>query len=128
MAQTSVNIKSVKSGKVINKAITFVNGEAKNEDLAQMGTMMNALTSNTYVETNRVDKSNCDTEDQPSAPVTLTVGQYQSQNGWNSGNPDGYISTQSATIEGGVRITIIQEPQSIAEGDPLTLGYVDVTY
>ena len=127
MAQTSVNIKSVKSGKVINKAITFVNGEAKNEDLAQMGTMMNALTSNTYVETNRVDKSNCDTEDQPSAPVTLTVGEYRTY-GAETYLAPGNFSVQSTTIEGGVRINFIHTPLDPTEGDEQTIGYVDVTY
>lgn len=64
MAQTSINIKSKarNTNKDLTKAITFVNSEADNADLAAFGTALNALTTNNYVATNRVDKSNCDTE------------------------------------------------------------------
>ena len=74
MAQTSINIRSTtrSGGKIANKAITFVNNDAKNEDLADLGIALNALTTNNYVETNRVDKSNCDTEQAP----TITIGDF----------------------------------------------------
>lgn len=73
MAQTSINIKSKarNTDKDLTKAITFVNSEADNADLAAFGTALNALTTNSYVATNRVDKSNCDTEQGGGSPAAL---------------------------------------------------------
>jgi len=79
MPQTSISIKSTTTaGKVTNKAITFVNSDATNEDLADFAEDLIALTSNSYGETTRIDKSNCDSEHSKSTP-TLSIGTFSKQ-------------------------------------------------
>ena len=66
MAKTSVILNSTDSnGKKMQTTITNVNPEASSLHLKQMGQMINALTSNTYDSTDRIDKINCDTEAKP---------------------------------------------------------------
>ena len=77
MPQTSITIKSTNADdKIVNKSIPYVNSDATNEDLAEFGSALNALTTHSYLETNRVDKSNCDTEQ----PPDIVIGDFtQSQ-------------------------------------------------
>ena len=65
MAKTSLIITSTAAtdGKKLQKTFTDINSTATNEQLKSFGQVLNALTTNTYVETNRVDKVNCDTEE-----------------------------------------------------------------
>ena len=66
MAKTSAIITSTDlSGKTLQKTLTNVNPEATSEHLATLGQMLNSLTTNTYVQTDRIDKINCDTEASP---------------------------------------------------------------
>lgn len=63
MAKTSLIIGATDSGgKTIQKTVTDVNPNATNEQLTTFGKMLNSLTNNTYQTTNRIDKTNCDTE------------------------------------------------------------------
>ena len=71
MAKENVVITSTKDGKTLQKTLTDVNPAATNAQLATFGTMLNALTTNTYGKTDRITKVNCDTEpDGGSSSVT----------------------------------------------------------
>lgn len=65
MAKTSLIVTSTTAtdGKKLQKTLTDINSAATNEQLKSFGQRLNGLTTNTYVETNRVDRVNCDTED-----------------------------------------------------------------
>lgn len=65
MAKTSLIVTSTTAtdGKKLQKTLTDINSAATNEQLKSFGQMLNGLTTDTYVETNRVDRVNCDTED-----------------------------------------------------------------
>ena len=64
MAKTSiiVNTTEAGTGKKLQKTLTDINANASNQQLVSFAQALNSLTTNTYVETNRVDKSNCDEE------------------------------------------------------------------
>lgn len=97
MAKTSLIISStsVSDGKKLQKTLTDINSAATNDQLKSFAQVLNNLTTNTYLETNRVDRSNCDTEDDggtgatreltvtgaaqgATATVTYTVGESES--------------------------------------------------
>ena len=48
-------------GKTLQKTLTDINPAADNAALKTWGEMLNGLTQNTYVKTDRIDKTNCDT-------------------------------------------------------------------
>ena len=73
MAKENIIITATKSGKTIQKSLTDVNPEATNAQLATFGTMLNALTTNTYQKTDRITKVNCDTEPGGGAKQTPTL-------------------------------------------------------
>lgn len=58
---TSIKITTTDGGKTASKTITYINPQASNSVLAQFGTMLTALTLNTYQKTDRIDTQNCDT-------------------------------------------------------------------
>ena len=76
MAKENIIITATKSGKTIQKSLTDMNPEATNAQLATFGTMLNALTTNTYQKTDRITKVNCDTEPgggvKPTPTITLS--------------------------------------------------------
>ena len=78
MAKEVLKITSTKSGDRITTTINDVNPEATNAQLAQLGTKFNALTSNTYEESNRVTTINVDTEPGGGAKPTPTLTLSQS--------------------------------------------------
>jgi hypothetical protein len=59
--KTSLVINAVNDGKQIQKTLTDINPTADNGALKVWGQMLNGLTTNTYVKTDRIDKTNCDT-------------------------------------------------------------------
>ena len=71
MATTSliVNTKDT-NDKALQKTITNVNAACSSGTLKTFSQMLNGLTSNTYVKTDRVDKSNVDTESTGSTGAT----------------------------------------------------------
>lgn len=60
--KATLRITSTKAGKNITTTINDVNPEATNAKLATLGTMFNALTTNTYSGTEKVITINVDTE------------------------------------------------------------------
>lgn len=63
MAKTSLIITSTAGTKKLQKTLTDINSAATNDQLKSFAQALNNLTTNTYGETNRVDRTNCDTED-----------------------------------------------------------------
>lgn len=51
-----------KSGNTVTSTISDINPNATNAQLAQLGTMFNALTTNTYVESQKITTVYVDTE------------------------------------------------------------------
>lgn len=68
MAKTSLIISSTDSstGKKLQKTLTDINSSATNAQLKSFAQALNNLTTNTYSESNRVDRINCDTEESAS--------------------------------------------------------------
>ena len=50
------------TGKKLQKTFTDINPNATNAQLVAFTRALNGLTTNTYVETNRVDRARCDDE------------------------------------------------------------------
>ena len=70
--KTSLVINAVNDGKQIQKTLTDINPAANNSALKVWGQMLNGLTTNTYVKTDRIDKTNCDTYETKLTPsITL---------------------------------------------------------
>ena len=51
------------TGKKLQKTFTDINPETTNDKLVAFTRALNSLTTNTYIETNRVDKVRCDDEE-----------------------------------------------------------------
>lgn len=64
MAKTAIvlNATEMTSGKRLTKTLTDINVNATNAQIKSFAQALNGLTTNVYLETNRVDKTNCDTE------------------------------------------------------------------
>ena len=77
MAKTSAIITYTDAnGKAMQKTLTDINPEATNTEIKTFAQKMVGMTDNVYVQTDRVDKINCDTEASPvdTRPTpTLTV-------------------------------------------------------
>ena len=58
--KTSLVINAVNDGKAVQKTLTDINPAADNVALKVWGQMLNGLTTDTYVKTDRIDKTNCD--------------------------------------------------------------------
>lgn len=77
MAKTSLIITSTDQfGKGLQKTVTDVNPDATSAQLVTFATKLNALTTNSYVRTDRVDKTNCDTEASGKQTPTFTLDKY----------------------------------------------------
>ena len=90
---SSIILKSTDANnKEQSKTITFINPDAASDKLVTFAQGLNRLTNNTYKETNRVDKLNCDTDSgtgKPEPTLTITDGSY-TYNG--DGDIFGYIT------------------------------------
>lgn len=73
-----LNATEAATGKKLQKTLTDINDSASSEQIKTFTTALNRLTTNNYIETNRVAKTNVDTEEVPTggkkAP-TFTVGE-----------------------------------------------------
>ena len=79
MSSTSLKLVSsnAQTGAKINTSIPYVNESASSATLKQYGQMLNALTTNNYLQTDRVQTINVDTEEVPveieKATATITL-------------------------------------------------------
>lgn len=76
MATTNITITSSDTNNnSVQKTITGINPDATSAQLVSTAQKIVALTDNTYVKTDRVDKTNCDTEASGKQTPTLTLSQ-----------------------------------------------------
>ena len=90
----SISMKDTE-GKDLQKSITYVSASASSGDLAEMAQGLTALTSNTYVSADRVQKVNVDNETIPGGSKTeptLSIGE------WESASSIGEYATYQAQI------------------------------
>lgn len=75
MAKTDLKIKSNdnQKGTSITTSVTYVNPEANSNTLKQLGQKLNALTTNNYVQSDRVQTINVDTEEIAPQQGTLEI-------------------------------------------------------
>lgn len=75
MAKTSLILTSTEqtTGKTLQKTITDVNPDASNEALLGFAQRLNALTTNVYGKTDRIDKLNVDTSGASKIARTITL-------------------------------------------------------
>ena len=74
MAKTSAIITYTDAnGKAMQKTLTDINPEATNTEIKTFAQKMVGMTDNVYVQTDRVDKINCDSEASPSTKQTPTL-------------------------------------------------------
>lgn len=103
MAKTNLQIKSTNAatGAKMTTTLTYVNPDANSATLKNFAQKLNNLTTNNYVEADRVQSINVDTEDVPIIPTpkespNLTIGNWgQSQSGFEaqvSYEGDGYVT------------------------------------
>lgn len=63
MAKTDIKLNATDpSGKTTTTSVTYVNPEATNAQLKQLGQMLNAMTENVYESTYRINTIHCDSE------------------------------------------------------------------
>lgn len=134
MSATSIIINSTdQNGKSAQKAMTCVNPDATNEQLAALGQMITAAQNHTYGETYRVDKVNCDLEASkpqkatPTLTPSLTQWSASTFSDWDGGskrpdtpcnlayNGDGDFFVESAAIlSKGLKFQIINNSNMVA--------------
>lgn len=80
MAKISVALNSTEAdtGKRNQKTFTDVKASATSEQIKTFTQGLNSLTTNNYVETNRFEKLNVDTEEVTSTSALLTIGSVSS--------------------------------------------------
>lgn len=80
MPKISVALNSTESatGKKNQKTFTDVKATATSEQITNFTKGLNSLTTNNYVETNRIEKTNVDIEEVTSTASLLTIGTVSS--------------------------------------------------
>ena len=80
MSKVSValNTTEAATGKKNQKTFTDIKASATSEQITNFTKGLNNLTTNNYVETNRIEKLNADTEQVNSTAALLTIGTVSS--------------------------------------------------
>lgn len=126
MAKTDLKIKSTNAatGASITTSVTYVNPDANSATLKQFATKLNAFTTNSYAQADRVHTINVDTEDVPIVPTpkespNLTIGNWV----WH--NQNGYEAPIS--YEGDGHVTLAVPPDNTAGTSSSRFG-TDIIY
>lgn len=99
--RTNVVIKATDvTGKQVSTTINYANPNASNSTLKTMGQMMNALTTNSYMQTNRTDITFLDTAPAEKQTPTLTIAKTTFSKG-ASGGPSGVPTADGQTDSSG---------------------------
>lgn len=108
MAKTSAIITYTDAnGKAMQKTLTDINPEATNTEIKTFAQKMVGMTDNVYVQTDRVDKVNCDSEAGGGRQTpTLTVADTN----WNYQRNDGNGTNSSAFTYSGDGTLYITQP------------------
>lgn len=109
MAKVSVALNSTEAatGKKLQKTLTDIRDTATSAQIKTFTTALNDLTTNNYVETNRIEKLNVDTEDAGGAKKsipTLTLGEFSEGSATVTYSGDGTLALKvisgTITLEG----------------------------
>lgn len=73
MATQKMQLKMTSEGKTLTRTLSNTNQSVDNDVLAQFGSRLAALTSNTYGSTDRITTVNCDTEEGGAVLPTPTI-------------------------------------------------------
>lgn len=95
MAKISVALNSteVATGKKLQKTLTDINAAATSAQIKTFTQALNNLTTNNYVETNRIEKLNVDTEEPSGGKLipSLTISEFASGSATVTYNGDGTL-------------------------------------
>ncbi len=125
MAQTSIIITSTDTNnKKLQKTLTYANANASSSVLKSVAQQLNALTTNTYEKTDRIDRINCDTEEPAGQKLTplLEIGSFEPENLYGVGFVTGLI-TYNGDGELYFNIDHIDD-EDLAEGQPHPCGFI----
>lgn len=109
MAKTSLIITTTEtagSKKMLQKTLTDINPAASNNKLVAFAKALNNLTTNIYSETNRVNRTQCDTEDSESVKLVpiLSLSEFVSGSATVTYTGDGTVVLKvvsgTITLEG----------------------------
>lgn len=109
MAKTSLIITTTQTAggtKTLQKTLTDINPAASNDKLVAFAKALNNLTTNTYGETNRVNRSQCDTEESDGSKIVpnLALSEFVSGSATVTYTGDGTVVLKvvsgTITLEG----------------------------
>ena len=111
MAKTSLILTSTEqtTGKTLQKTITDVNPDASSEALLGFAQRLNALTTNVYGKTDRIDKVNVDTES-TAGLLTPTLSIAKTTYSWSGDKNNSENVTIDYTYDGDGNIYINPSP------------------
>lgn len=100
MAKTNLQLKSKSAAteQAITTTLSYVNPEADSQTLKTFAQKLNALTTNIYEETNRVQTINVDTEEVPATPTASTL-KLNAQTSYKRGTDNDFVSIPLADFE-----------------------------
>ncbi len=83
MAKISVALNSIEqaTGRKLQKTLTDIRASATSTQIKTFTQGLNSLTTNTYVETNRIEKTNVDTEEASGAKIVPSISLSEFNNG-----------------------------------------------
>ena len=110
MAKTSLIITTTSGNKVLQKTLTDINPAASNEKLVAFAKALNGLTNNTYGETNRVNRTQCDTEESESVKLVPVLALSDFTSG---------VATVTYTGDGTLNLKVVSGTITL-EGDVVT--------
>lgn len=125
MAKTDLQLKTLAqaTGKSITTTLTYVNPEANSATLKEFAQKLNNLTTNTYVETNRVQSINVDTEQ---VPITKKDQQITIHTPWERTTVTGGNTYETASVTGAVGTVAVQAKRT-DNSTPITALYTGAT-
>lgn len=114
MAKTALKLNSTDGyGKDLTTTINYVNPEAGKDQMLEFTQALNALTTNTYKETEKVTTTNLDLEPSPSTPTISSSVSTISRGSWQeSGSSMICTSTPTISYNGDGSFWISQEATS----------------
>ncbi len=125
MAKTSLIISNTDSttGKKLQKTLTDINSAATNDELKTFAQAVNAVTTNTYGESNRVDRINVDTEE--SATVSKLFREITvTDAAKNATAKISFKRTEDEASYGGVSLTVFYYNTQESTAEKLTTSSV----
>lgn len=127
MAKTELKLKSknAATGQDITTTLSYVNPNADSATLKTFGQKLNAFTTNNYVETDRVQTINVDTED---VPKTKQNQQITIHTPWARTTVQGGYAFETASVTGAIGTVVVQAKRTDFDvAEPITAFYTGET-